>query len=82
MSICFCAYDEDLHVIVDLAKAAYLGPDSLASLLHAAIAMSNNHRQLLLAEMPAHLQRVLKAARLMHCFRHRSHRRRRGVPGR
>jgi N-acetylglucosaminyldiphosphoundecaprenol N-acetyl-beta-D-mannosaminyltransferase len=63
-----CAYDEDLHVIVDLAKAAYLGPDSLASLLNAAVAMNNNHRQLLLAEMPAHLQRVLKAARLMHCF--------------
>ena len=63
-----CAYDEDLHVIVDLAKAAYLGPDSLASLLNAAVAMHNNHRQLLLAEMPAHLQRVLKAARLMHCF--------------
>ena len=64
----FCAYDEDLNVIVDLAKAAYLGPDSLASLLHAAIEMSKNRRQLLLAEMPAHLQRVLKAARLMHCF--------------
>ncbi len=63
-----CAYDEDLHVIVDLAKAAYLGPDSLASLLNAAVAMNNNRRQLLLAEMPAHLQRVLKAARLMHCF--------------
>ena len=64
----FCAYDEDLNVIVDLAKAAYLGPDSLASLLHAAIEMSKNRRQLLLAEMPAHLHRVLKAARLMHCF--------------
>ncbi len=62
------AYDEDRHVIVDLSKAAYLGPDSLASLLHASVAMNNNHRQLLLAEMPAHLQRVLKAARLMHCF--------------
>jgi N-acetylglucosaminyldiphosphoundecaprenol N-acetyl-beta-D-mannosaminyltransferase len=63
-----CAYDEELNVIVDLAKVAYLGPDSLASLLHMARAMNNNHRQLLLAEMPAHLQRVLKAARLMHCF--------------
>jgi len=63
-----CAYDEDLDVIVDLAKAAYVGPDSLGSLLHAAVAMKNNHRRLMLAEMPPHLQRVLKAARLMHCF--------------
>ena len=63
-----CAYDEELDVIVDLAKAAYLGPDSLASLLHMAVAMNNNHRRLFLAEMPVHLQRVLKAARLMHCF--------------
>jgi N-acetylglucosaminyldiphosphoundecaprenol N-acetyl-beta-D-mannosaminyltransferase len=62
------AYDQDLHVIVDLARVAYLGPDTLASLLHAAVAMNNNRRQLLLAEMPTHLQRILKAARLMHCF--------------
>jgi N-acetylglucosaminyldiphosphoundecaprenol N-acetyl-beta-D-mannosaminyltransferase len=63
-----CACDEHLNVIVDLSKAAYLGPDSLASLLHTAIAMNNHHRRLFLAEMPVHLQRVLKAARLMHCF--------------
>jgi len=62
------AYDDDFDVIVDLAKAAYLGPDALASLLHAAVATNTKHRKLLLAEVPQHLQRVIKAARLMHCF--------------
>jgi hypothetical protein len=62
------AYDAGLHIIVDLAKTAYLGPDSLASLLHAGVAMNGNHRQLVLAEMPTHLNRVLRAARLMPCF--------------
>jgi N-acetylglucosaminyldiphosphoundecaprenol N-acetyl-beta-D-mannosaminyltransferase len=62
------AYDEGFHAVVDLSKAAYLGPDSLASLLHAAVAMNSDRRQLVLAEMPAHLQRVLRAARLMRSF--------------
>jgi N-acetylglucosaminyldiphosphoundecaprenol N-acetyl-beta-D-mannosaminyltransferase len=62
------AIHEERHVILDLAKAAYIGPDAIASLLHSAIELNGNNRQLLLAEIPNHLRRVLDSAQLKHCF--------------
>jgi N-acetylglucosaminyldiphosphoundecaprenol N-acetyl-beta-D-mannosaminyltransferase len=62
------AAEQDRHVILDLAKTAYLGPEALASLLHTSISLSHSNRLLLLAEMPAHLVRVFRTARLKHCF--------------
>jgi N-acetylglucosaminyldiphosphoundecaprenol N-acetyl-beta-D-mannosaminyltransferase len=64
----FNAAEHEQHIILDLAKTAYLGPDALASLLHTSISLSQSNRLLLLAEMPVHLVRVFRTARLKHCF--------------
>jgi N-acetylglucosaminyldiphosphoundecaprenol N-acetyl-beta-D-mannosaminyltransferase len=62
------ASEQDCHVVLDLAKTAYLGPEALASLVHLSITLSRSNRLLLLAEMPTHLVRVFRTARLKHCF--------------
>jgi N-acetylglucosaminyldiphosphoundecaprenol N-acetyl-beta-D-mannosaminyltransferase len=64
----FNAVEQERHVVLDLGKAAYLGPEALASLLHTSISLGRSNRFLLLAEMPAHLDRVFRTARLKHCF--------------
>jgi N-acetylglucosaminyldiphosphoundecaprenol N-acetyl-beta-D-mannosaminyltransferase len=52
-----------LNLILNLSQTSYLGPDALGSLLTLASAR-REYQQLWLAEMPAHLLRVLHAARL------------------
>jgi N-acetylglucosaminyldiphosphoundecaprenol N-acetyl-beta-D-mannosaminyltransferase len=64
-------WEQDLdarHVILDLAGAAYLGPDSLGALIHLMTTMRRKKRQLWLADLPGHILRVLRTARLEHYF--------------
>jgi anti-anti-sigma factor len=56
------------HVILDLAQTAYLGPDSLGTLVRLMATMRKRARQLWLADLPAHIERVLRTARLRDYF--------------
>ncbi len=56
------------HVILDLARTAYLGPNSLGTLVHLKTTMGRRRRQLWLADLPGHIHRVLRTARLEHFF--------------
>lgn len=58
------ADSQDKHIIVDLGKTAYVGPDSLGLLIRLRTRMRNRNRQLWLAEPKPHLLRVLRTARL------------------
>jgi N-acetylglucosaminyldiphosphoundecaprenol N-acetyl-beta-D-mannosaminyltransferase len=62
------ASHEGRHVILDLSRTAYLGPDSLGSFVHSMNVMKRQGLQFWLADLPAHLRRVLRTARLEHCF--------------
>jgi N-acetylglucosaminyldiphosphoundecaprenol N-acetyl-beta-D-mannosaminyltransferase len=62
------ASSDGRHVILDLAGLAYLGPDSLGTLVHLMTTMRQRKRQLWLADLPGHVQRVLRTGRLAHYF--------------
>ena len=62
------AGNENRHVILDLSRTAYLGPDSLGSFVHRMTEMKRQGMQFWLADLPIHLRRVLRSARLEHCF--------------
>ncbi|HEV2274219.1 MAG TPA: WecB/TagA/CpsF family glycosyltransferase [Acidobacteriaceae bacterium] len=62
------AVDEDRHVIVDLSGAAYLGADSLGSLVRFMALMKRRVQQFWLAALPLHVRRVFRTAHLEHCF--------------
>jgi N-acetylglucosaminyldiphosphoundecaprenol N-acetyl-beta-D-mannosaminyltransferase len=56
------------HVIVDLERTGYLGPDSLGSLVRSATLMKSRGLEFWLAGVPMHLRRVLRSSRLTHLF--------------
>jgi N-acetylglucosaminyldiphosphoundecaprenol N-acetyl-beta-D-mannosaminyltransferase len=56
------------HLILDLAQTAYLGPDSLGTLVHLMATMRKGAQQLWLADLPVHIERVLRTARLKDYF--------------
>jgi N-acetylglucosaminyldiphosphoundecaprenol N-acetyl-beta-D-mannosaminyltransferase len=58
----------DRHVIVDLQRTGYLGPDSLGSLVRLAALMKRRGLEFWLAGIPMHLRRVLRSAHLNHVF--------------
>lgn len=60
--------EERRHVVVDLSTAAYLGPDSLGALVRWMTLMRRDGLQLWLAGMPAHVRRLVRSARVDHCF--------------
>jgi anti-anti-sigma regulatory factor len=70
----FKAYSRDacaegMNIVLDLSRAGYLGPESLASLLHLGAWMRRRQEQLWLAELPAHVSRVLRSGQLHNYFR-------------
>jgi N-acetylglucosaminyldiphosphoundecaprenol N-acetyl-beta-D-mannosaminyltransferase len=62
------AYQEDHHIVLDLAKTAYFGPDSLGFLVHLAKKMHGRTRQLWLTGAPPHVMRVFRAGRMVRYF--------------
>jgi N-acetylglucosaminyldiphosphoundecaprenol N-acetyl-beta-D-mannosaminyltransferase len=62
------AQHEDRDIILDLSETAYLGSDSVALLVHLAKVMKRQNRHFWLAGVPAHVNRVFRAARLNHYF--------------
>jgi N-acetylglucosaminyldiphosphoundecaprenol N-acetyl-beta-D-mannosaminyltransferase len=62
------AYQEDRHIILDLAETTYFGLDSLGLLVHLAKKMNCRERQIWLTAVPPHVVRVFRAARLNRYF--------------
>lgn len=62
------ATQENKHIILDMANTAYLGPDTLGSLIHLMTQTRQRNRQFWLAEAKPHLLRVLRTARLQSYF--------------
>jgi N-acetylglucosaminyldiphosphoundecaprenol N-acetyl-beta-D-mannosaminyltransferase len=60
-------YQEDRHIVLNLAPTGYLGLDSVGYLVQLLKLMQRGDRQLCLAGMPPHISRVFRAAR-MHRF--------------
>ena len=59
---------EGMNIVLDMSKAGYLGPDSLGSLIRLESWMRRRREQLWLAELPAHLSRVLRTGQLHNYF--------------
>jgi anti-anti-sigma factor len=62
------AYQEDRHIILDLAETTYFGLDSLGLLVHLAKKMNCRERQIWLTAVPPHVIRVFRAARMNRYF--------------
>lgn len=62
------AYEENRHIVLDLTKTAYFGPDSLGFLVHLANKMQSRKRQLWLTGAPPHVTRVFRAGRMNRYF--------------
>jgi N-acetylglucosaminyldiphosphoundecaprenol N-acetyl-beta-D-mannosaminyltransferase len=62
------AQHEDCDIILDLSETAYFGLDSVALLVHLAKLMKRQSRRFWLAGVPAHVERVFRAARMNHYF--------------
>jgi N-acetylglucosaminyldiphosphoundecaprenol N-acetyl-beta-D-mannosaminyltransferase len=59
---------EGMNIVVDLSQAGYVGPESLGSLIRLQSNMRRRREQLWLAELPAHLSRVLRTGQLHNYF--------------
>jgi N-acetylglucosaminyldiphosphoundecaprenol N-acetyl-beta-D-mannosaminyltransferase len=57
-----------MNLVLNMSQAHYIGPDTLGSLISTASEIRNGGGQLWLAEMPAHLQRVINGSRLAGLF--------------
>jgi hypothetical protein len=62
------AYVEGMNIVLDMSQAGYLGPESLGSLIRLESHMRRRREQLWLAELPAHLSRILRTGRLHNYF--------------
>jgi anti-anti-sigma factor len=60
--------EQERHVVLDMSRVAYLGPDTLGSLVHRMQRSKRQGQQFWLADLPAHVRRVLRTAHLEHCF--------------
>jgi len=60
--------EEQRHVILDMSQVGYVGPDTLGSLIHRMQRAKRQRQQFWLADLPVHVRRLLRAARLDHCF--------------
>jgi anti-anti-sigma factor len=59
---------EHRHTILDLSRAAYLGPDTLGAMVRSATMAGRRGLRFWIAGLPGHLRRVLRSARLEHFF--------------
>lgn len=58
------AFEDELHIILNLKKTAYFGPDSVGLLVRLAKMMRFCQAQLYVAAAPAHVSRLLHASRV------------------
>jgi N-acetylglucosaminyldiphosphoundecaprenol N-acetyl-beta-D-mannosaminyltransferase len=59
---------EGMNIVLDMSRTGYMGPESLGSLIHLESRMRRRREQLWLAELPAHLGRILRAGQLHNYF--------------
>ena len=59
---------EGMNIVLDMSRTGYMGPESLGSLIYLESRMRRRREQLWLAELPAHLGRILRAAQLHNYF--------------
>jgi len=57
-----------MNMVLNLSQTHYIGPDALGSLISMASKIRDTGGQLWLAEVPAHLQRVIQGSRLAGLF--------------
>lgn len=62
------ACTEGMNIVLDMSRAGYMGPESLGVLIHLESRMRRRQEQLWLAELPAHLGRVLRTGQLHNYF--------------
>jgi anti-anti-sigma regulatory factor len=66
-----CSQDackQGMNIVLDMSRTGYLGPESLGSLIRLESRMRRRREQLWLAELPAHLSRVLRSGQLHKYF--------------
>jgi anti-anti-sigma factor len=59
---------EGMNIVLDLSQIGYMGPESLGSLISLESRMRRRQEQLWLAELPAHLGRILRTGQLHNYF--------------
>lgn len=59
---------EGMNIVLDMSQTGYMGADSLGALIRLESRMRRRCEQLWLAELPAHLARVLRTAQLHNYF--------------
>jgi len=59
---------QGMNIVLDMSQAGFMGPDSLGSLIRLESQMRRRREQLWLAEVPAHLSRLLRAGQLQSYF--------------
>ena len=62
------AYLQGMNIVLDMSRTGYLGPESLGSLIRLESRMRRRREQLWLAELPAHLSRILRSGQLHKYF--------------
>jgi N-acetylglucosaminyldiphosphoundecaprenol N-acetyl-beta-D-mannosaminyltransferase len=62
------ACERGMNIVLDMSETGFMGPESLGSLIRLESQMRRRREQLWLAEMPAHLSRVLRAGQLHNYF--------------
>jgi len=63
------ASEAGMHIVLDMAKSGYVGPNTLGSLVQLMTTMQRLNLQLWLAEMRPHLTRLLRSSRLDSYFK-------------
>jgi N-acetylglucosaminyldiphosphoundecaprenol N-acetyl-beta-D-mannosaminyltransferase len=59
---------EGMNIVLDMSQTGYMGPESLGSLVYLESRMRRRREQLWLAELPAHLGRILRTGQLHNYF--------------
>ena len=62
------AHEQGANIVLDMSRVGYLGPESLGTLIEMETRMRRREEQLWLAELPAHMSRVLRAGQLQNYF--------------
>ena len=62
------AYNEGMNIVVDFSRTSSLGPEALGTLIRLESRMRLRREQLWLAEVPAHLARILRTGQLHNYF--------------
>jgi N-acetylglucosaminyldiphosphoundecaprenol N-acetyl-beta-D-mannosaminyltransferase len=59
---------QGMNIVLDMSEIGFMGPESLGSLIRLESQMRRRREQLWLADLPAHLSRVLRAGQLQNYF--------------